>query len=603
MSSGSIGDVNNDGHPDFVAGMTRRMFMVALGSATGEFTTAPGSPFLVPPSIVNPSGSFTTAAIGDYDGDGNADVALGLDDNTNSLPAVFTAKGDGTGAFTSTGTPAQQFGAYQWPTSLATIDLDGDEYDDLAVVSPNAAAAITLVGSATGLVSNPAPNGTVSLAGNYPYAGVVTDLDNDGHQDLAVANRGGDRSVSTLISSGDGNLTQSPNSPFLLPPIDGKSFAANTIMTGDFNGDGAPDIASTSTHGGDPNQARGIDVLISQMQSEVSPSSLEFPVTPVDETSDPMVVTIKNTGAPTFSLNLVEKTGASANNFNVDLDGCPSSIVAGDECEVAVTFDPAGTQGTFDATLVLTYAGGAGQASIPMTGRTPAYMDFVPPNGLEFDETISGYAPDEKTETVVIYSGGGVPLELGAPQLVGPDTADFRIENPNACADPIDFGDHCALDITFAPQANTGGLREANLTFASNNDPTFDELIPLSGYARRAEFTVSPASFDFGEAKISPTIQRTPQTFTLTSTGPAKVPFSGVQMTGPNADSFLITDNTCPAMIPANDGTCSISVVFDPKFGSASAVAPPLRWMRSAASPRARPWCSCPAPPPPTCRR
>ncbi|MBN8866293.1 MAG: choice-of-anchor D domain-containing protein [Solirubrobacterales bacterium] len=567
ISVGSVGDVNGDGWPDVVAGMTRRTFMVALGSSTGQFTDAPGSPFLVPPSIVNPSGSFTTSAIGDFDGDGNPDVALGLDDNTNSAPAVFTAEGDGTGAFTSTGTPARLLDQYQWPSSLRAIDLNGDAYDDLAVDVPNANSVFTSVGSATGLVDNPAAGGTVPLPGDYPYALAVGDLNLDGWQDLAIANRGGSRSVATMASDGTGSLSAFEGSPFPLPKVNGKDFAANTLTTGDFNGDGAPDLASTSTHGGDTNQARGIDVLINQPDVGVSPASLDFPTTRINQTSAQQVVTVKNTGGPSVLVSSVTKSGTNPDQFNVESNDCLSLLGSGEECSIAVTFSPT-SYPTPTASLDIDVSG-VGTTSVYLTGHTPPYMDFVPPDGLEFGEVTSGYAPAAKTETVVIYSGGGAPLQLGAPQLTGPDAADFSIDDPTACLNPIEFGNHCSLDITFSPAADTGGLREASLTFLSNNDPDFDQEIPLSGYARRAEFTVQPSPFDFGEAKIGSSIGRASQTFTLTSSGPAQVPFTGAALNGPDADSFVIKSNDCTPMIPANTGTCSISVAFDPKSGSA----------------------------------
>jgi len=565
ISSGSVGDVNGDGWPDLVVGMTRRAFMVALGSATGEFTTAPGSPFLVPTTAVNRSGSFTTTAIGDYNGDGDADVALGLEDGSSA--ALYTAEGDGTGGFTSTGTAARQLDPFQWPSSLATIDLNGDDYDDLAIDSPNANSVFTSVGSASGLVDNPSPGATISLPGEYPYAMAAGDLDRDGSPDLAIAARGGSRGVTAAASDGTGALSIMDGSPFLLPPVNGKNFAVNTLTTGDFNGDGAPDLAATSTHSGDTNQARGIDVLMNAPDVDVSPSSLDFPTTRLGQTSAQKAVTVKNTGGPALTLTSISKSGTNPAQFNVTGTDCPATLEPGDTCAIGVTFSPT-SYPTPTASLDIDFAG-LDTTSIALTGNTPPYMDFVPPDGLEFGDVTSGYAPDAKTETVVIYSGGGAPLELGAPQLTGPDAADFSIDDPTTCSAPIEFGDHCSLDITFAPGINTGGLREASLTFASNNDPDFDQQIPLSGYARRAEYTVQPSSFDFGEAKIGSSITRTPQTFTLNSTGPIAVPFSGVELSGPNADSFVIESNDCPALIPANDGTCSISVAFDPKSGSA----------------------------------
>lgn len=567
IGTGVVGDVNDDGWDDFAVGMNYHTFSVALGSSTGQFGTAGNSPVQIPITGASNGAALTPSAMGDWDGDGDLDLAFGVDDNNNSLPGVYVASNDGlaNGTFTPSGTPVLTQGAYEWPSSIATVDLNGDAADDLAVATANRSEVTTLLGGPTGLAPNPNASGTFS-APNYPYALSVADFDKDGNEDIAVGNRSG-RNVTVLKSGGDGTLTEAPGSPFGLPAINGKNFSVNTLHTGDINGDGAPDLAATSSHSGDPNQARGVDVLINRPQVELSTDFIEFPATRLNQTATQQVVIVKNTGAPPVDLEEIDISGSGEGQFAVSGTDCPSVIPSGTQCGIGVTFTPT-AYGTPSASLDIGFAD-IFNTSVALLGNTPPYMDFVPPMGLEFGEVTSGYEPAAKTETIVIYSGGGADLELGAPQITGPDADDYVIENPDACANPLPFGSNCALDVTFAPPMDSGGFREAYVSFETDNDPEDNQPIPLAGYAIRAEFSVTPGSFDFGEAKIDPTTPRTAQTFTLDSTGPADVVFNKLELTGPDADSFKIMSNDCPETIDAHDGTCTFSVVFDPTYGSA----------------------------------
>lgn len=69
---------------------------------------------------------------------------------------------------------------------------------------------------------------------------VAVDLDGDGHLDLATANGGSD-DVSVLLDDGSGDYTIAESSPHSVGP------APAGLVTGDFNGDGHPDLATANT--------------------------------------------------------------------------------------------------------------------------------------------------------------------------------------------------------------------------------------------------------------------------------------------------------------------------------------------------------------------
>ncbi len=113
----AIGDLNGDGRPDLAMGGDAGAG-VMLGNGDGTFgarvTYVTGGPTLA-------------VAIGDLDGDGRADLAA-VNSGRNTI-SVLPGKGDGSfGA-------KQEYGAHNSPYHLAIGDLDGDGKPDLVTAN------------------------------------------------------------------------------------------------------------------------------------------------------------------------------------------------------------------------------------------------------------------------------------------------------------------------------------------------------------------------------------------------------------------------------------------------------------------------------------
>jgi hypothetical protein len=174
-----------------------------------------------------PSGVSSPGCIaaGDFNGDGNVDIAV--TDHINSV-AVFLGKSDGT--FSA---PIIYSLDFYVLGCAAVADFNGDHKPDLAVVggdgSGNGLALLT--GNGDGTFNSPIYFAT-ALAG-ASLISAVADLNNDHIPDIFI---GGNGSSDELFGDGNGGFTEGQ-----LQPVTGFS-----VAVGDFNGDGNLDFACTS---------------------------------------------------------------------------------------------------------------------------------------------------------------------------------------------------------------------------------------------------------------------------------------------------------------------------------------------------------------------
>jgi uncharacterized protein (TIGR03437 family) len=215
----AVADFNGDGFQDLaVSDSGGSSITILLGNGLGGFTAATGSPFAVGTS---PQG----VAVGDFNGDGNSDLAVAnLGSNT-----VTVLLGNGMGGFTAaTGSP---FAAGASPFGIATADLNGDGHLDLAIADFGGTVTVLLGNGSGGFTAD---SGSPFAAGNEAESVVIADFNGDGYPDLATVNLVG--SVTVLLGNGTGGFAAASGSPFAAE-------TPESLAVGDFNGDGRPDLA------------------------------------------------------------------------------------------------------------------------------------------------------------------------------------------------------------------------------------------------------------------------------------------------------------------------------------------------------------------------
>jgi len=167
------GDFNGDGVVDLaIANQNSNDVTVLLGDGTGSFSPASGSPF---------AAGSTPFSIGaaDFNKDGKLDLVIANQGSSD----VTLLIGNGTGGFTpASGSPFGTSSVVDSPGAMAVGDFNGDGNFDVAVANFSGGTVVLLTGDGTGRLSS-----GISLPGNtYPYALAAGDFNNDGRLDVAA---------------------------------------------------------------------------------------------------------------------------------------------------------------------------------------------------------------------------------------------------------------------------------------------------------------------------------------------------------------------------------------------------------------------------------
>jgi hypothetical protein len=275
----------------------------------------------------------------------------------------------------------------------------------------------------------------------------------------------------------------------------------------------------------------------------LTPTSLTFATTIVNQTTAAQDITISNTGGNPATLQTPIITGEST-DFALSANTCSTTLPPSTGCTVSITFTPTAA-GARSAMLSITDNVGTQTATLSGTGSAPA-TDTLAPTALTFAQQTIGTT--SAAQQVTLTNSGGATLTLIAASV---SPGDFAVTN--SCGNSLAANSTCAFSVTFSPTAS--GARSATLTIS---DQFRSQTVQLSGTGIAPPgVSLSPASLSFAATGVGLTTQ--PQTLTLTNNGGLPLTISAITASA----GFTIASNACTTTLAAN-AACAITMLFAP---------------------------------------
>jgi hypothetical protein len=278
----------------------------------------------------------------------------------------------------------------------------------------------------------------------------------------------------------------------------------------------------------------------------LTPLTLTFPATLVNQTAASQIITVANTGANPATLGTPAITG----DFNIAASTCGATLAPQTACSLSISFTPT-AGGTRSGVLMVTDSAGTQTAQLTGTGNAPA-TDTLAPASLTFAQQAIGTT--SAAQQITLTNAGDVALTLISASV---SPGDFTATN--SCGASLNLHSTCAISVAFVPTAV--GARTATVTVT---DQFRSQTIALSGTGvAPAGVSLSPTSLSFPATGVG--LSAPAQTLTLTNNGGLTLHLANTALSA----GFMIASSTCGTTL-APTASCNLVIVFSPTGAGAA---------------------------------
>ena len=224
----------------------------------------------------------------------------------------------------------------------------------------------------------------------------------------------------------------------------------------------------------------------------LSPTSEAFGNEPVGDTSAARKITLSNTGTASLTITSITTSGPFAQT-----NTCGTTVKAGKNCAISVTFSPTKTGVATGAVTITDNATNSPQ-SVSLTGSGVTGVTVSPTN-LTFPATNIGVTSAPLTSTLA--NNQTTVLSITSITVTGP------FAQTNTCGSSIASGARCTISVTFTPTGTGTQTGVVTITDSATNSP---QKINLTGTGQSGlalvSISLSPGS---GLLSIGNTLQLT----------------------------------------------------------------------------------------------